>query len=603
MGIPLSLASVAILAVASSMALVSWIGNVQVDPPGQLQAFHHQGQTFLTWVEPRPELTEESVTYPKFREILKQRQESKQTLVYRIYRSDQPITSLSGLTPIGETGPLSCWNTYMLSGDRNTKDSDRVPRYVIRDRDSPLAPGTGVYVHNPKVEGKSKAFYAVSVVENGTESRSLDAGNTLMEPVEETQGLGLPVLQSQETISEFNFAKVESTTYHYVRWESPPNANQENKPIDFLVVVPQKLAKPTSIGLHLHCWGGSCWSGYGWWFNAEKGSILLAPHQDPYDWWTGYHELLGKEKASASSWSKGVVRPYSQNRVLSLLDWAATQWNIDPKMTFVAGNSMGGSGTPMLAIRHPERFAWGIAWVGVHAPQLSPKFSNSYAAVYGAPEWALKFEDDTPVWDHFNDIWYLRNHLQQETPFLSISNGKNDDGIGWRQAAEFLKALQDTKRPHMFVWGQSGHNQRALMPKTLDQRVNPLDLRVDQSQPAFTHCSLDGNPGNGDEKDGDPEGAINLYLYWETKDVIDSPKEWQMTVALSKNSPKPECTVDLTPRRLQQFRPPLGETLRWSNTSQGKVLQQGVLTVDENGLATIEGLRVTQSGNRIRLFK
>lgn len=602
-GFSLSLASIAILLAVSVVFLFSWIGGAYADPPKQLQAFHRHGQTFLTWIEPNPEATEESITYPKFREILKQRQASKQSVVFRIYRSTQPITSLDGLTPIGETGSMSCWNTYMIPGDRKPKDTDLVPRYVIQDGQPPIAPGTGVYVHNPQLDGSAKAYYAVSVVINGVESRTLNAGNSIKEPIEEVQGIGLPVLQSQETVREFNFARVEATTYHYVRWESPPNANRENAPIDFLVVVPKKLTKPTSIGLHLHCWGGSCWSGYGWWFNAEKGSILLAPHQDPYDWWTGYHESFGKDKPSATTWSKGVVRPYSQNRVLSLLDWAATQWDVDIQRTFVAGNSMGGSGTPMLAIRHPERFAWGIAWVGVHVPMESTRFSKSYASVYGEPAWDVKFEDGTPVWDYFSDVWYLRNYPERETPFLSISNGKNDIGIGWKQAAEYLKALQETKRPHMFIWGQNGHNQRALMPKTLEQQVNPLDLRVDQSQPAFTHCSLDGNPGNGDPTDGDPVGSVNMYLFWETEDIVDSANEWQMTVALAAKSPKPECTVDLTPRRLQRFRLVAGETLQWSNTSQGKVLQKGTVTVDQHGLATIEGLQVSQMSNRIRLSK
>jgi len=40
----------------------------------------------------------------------------------------------------------------------------------------------------------------------------------------------------------------------------------------------------------LHCWGGSLNGGYGWWYQAEQGHLLLASNQVPYDWWTGYHE-------------------------------------------------------------------------------------------------------------------------------------------------------------------------------------------------------------------------------------------------------------------------------------------------------------------------
>ena len=36
--------------------------------------------------------------------------------------------------------------------------------------------------------------------------------------------------------------------------------------------------------------------GYGWWYNAEQGAFLLAPNQDPYDWWTGYHERYTRDE-------------------------------------------------------------------------------------------------------------------------------------------------------------------------------------------------------------------------------------------------------------------------------------------------------------------
>ena len=80
-------------------------------------------------------------------------------------------------------------------------------------------------------------------------------------------------------------------------------------------------------------------------------------------------------------------------------------------------------------------------------------------------EWGVKFEDGTPVWDYFNDAWYLRRYPEKDVGFITFSNGKNDAAIGWQQAVEFYRALQETRQPHMFVWGQEGHNQRAYMPR------------------------------------------------------------------------------------------------------------------------------------------
>lgn len=566
-----------------------------------LKAVHREGQTFLTWKEPDSPAKDETLTVPKYRALMK---EWSAKVRYRIYRSDKPITSVEGLNPVGETGPLSCWNGHWL-GYGDPKETDQVSRYVIADGQPPLAVGRGLYVHNPQGTGEVRGYYAVTVATDGKEDANLAGSNVLKDPVAEKPGQGMPVLQHLKQLkSTEDFTAVFGPTlHHYIRWEAPPHANRENLANDILVAIPQNLAKPAPVGLHLHCWGGSPYHGYGWWYNAEQGSILIAANQEPYDWWTGYHELHGKGDRNKAAWEKGVVRPYTQTRLLSLVDWAATQWNVDRSRVFTAGNSMGGSGAPMLAIRQPDRIAWAIGWVGVHVPHLSPQFKGSYAGVYGEPEWGIKFEDGTPVWDHFNDAWYLRKYPERETPFITWSNGKNDGQIGWAQAVEFYKAMQETKRPHMFTWGQAGHSQRAVMPKTHDQRIMPIDIRIDQSLPAFTKCSLDGNPGNGDPNDGDTEGAVNYYLYWETKDIVDEAVAWETTVGLIAKAPKEGCTVDLTPRRLQKFEVKAGDQAKWASTSDGKEVQSGTVTADKYGLLTIEGLKVTKAGVRVRIAR
>jgi hypothetical protein len=600
-------ASLTLFALAAGLAG----GEAQV---AQLQAVHRNGQTFLTWQEVQPPVSADSISFPKFKKVQAALGKPAK-VVYRIYRSDKPIAALDGLTPIGETGQLSIYATYW-NGYGEPKETDIVPRFVIEEGKPALPPGSALYVHNPRSEkvardcaegrpvpavgAKLKGYYAVTVAIDGKENRALSDANRLKAAVEEVEGQGVPVLQRRETPKEFQYV-AEPTLEYYMRWEAPPNANRENLPFDVLVAIPKNLKDPAPVGLHLHHWGGNINGGYVWWVNAEKGSLLLASNQDPYDWWTGYHEQWTKVPASREAWGKGVIRPYTQRRLLSLLDWIATKWKTDPSRTSVSGGSMGGSGTPMLAIRHPERFAWALGHVGVHIPEKSPTFASSYAQVYGEKAWGVKFEDGTPVWDYFNDAWYLRQYPERETPFITFSNGKNDVGIGWPQAQEFFRAMQETRRPHIFNWGQGGHRVRAIMPVTLDERINPLDLRIDQSLPAFTRCSLDGNPGNGDPADGDPEGGANLYLAWDTTDVVDTAKSWEMTLKLTDKAPKDTCSVDVTPRRLQQFKVKAGTTVAWTSSSGGKQVQAGKATADKHGLITIEGLTVAKAGCRLQL--
>ncbi len=560
-----------------------------------LAARHDSGQTLLTWQEVDPPLTQDSVPAKELKGLRREMDKQKKVR-YRVYRSACPITSVAGLEPVAEVPPLSCWNADYYG--IYPKPEQQAFRYVIQQGKGPVPPGTGICAHNPKKPGK--AYYAVTVVRDGNENTAIGKSNALQTPIEETVGPGVPVLQRIEKPEKFSYVK-NPTLHYYVRWESPPNCAAAGKPYDYLVAVPPEPAKPAPVGIHLHCWGGSLNGGYGWWYQAEQGHLLVASNQIPYDWWTGYHDLYWEGPPDEKTWKKGVVRPYSQTRMLSFLDWVATKWDVDRTRTHVAGNSMGGSGSPMFAIRHPEKIAWAVGWVGVHNPAKSPQFKGSYERVYGKESWAVKFQDGTPVWDHFNDAWYLRNHPEKEIGLICFSNGKNDGGIGWPQAAEFFRALQETRRPHIFVWGQGGHGQRASLPVSLADRWMPMDLRTDQSLPAFTGCSLDDNPGNGDPNDGDAEGQANRYLFWETGDVVDRPDRWEMTVGLVQKAPKDDCTVNITPRRLQQFKPKPGQKVQWTNTSltDNKQPQTVQSTADNHGLITLQDVQITKGKNRI----
>lgn len=580
------------------IALTGTLARAAAPQAADLRARHRGGQTLLTWAEVEPSL---AFIETSAKDLRKRKQEAEAgSFWYRIYRSEKPIASVEGMEPIARVPPFTCWN-----GDYYgiyPKPDQMAMRYVVDESKGPVQPWTGIYAHNPKKPGK--AWYAVTTAIGGKEETSLDAGNVLKTPVEETVGQGVPVLQRVERREQFMYVKGPVELRYYVRWEAPPNCAEPSRPYDYLVAVPPKRAKPTPVGIHLHCWGGSLNGGYGWWYNAEKGHMLLASNQIPYDWWTGYHERYFQGKPKQDAWRKGVVRPYSTRRMLSFLAWMTTQWDIDLKRTHVAGSSMGGSGSPMFAIRYPDHVAWAVGWVGVHNPAKTPQFKGSYARVYGPPEWGIKFEDGTPVWSHYNDAWYLRAHPEAETGFITFSNGKNDGAIGWPQAVEFLRALQETRRPHLFAWGLSGHGQRARMPVSLAERVLPIDIRTDQSLPAFTRCSLDGTPGTGPLDDGDPEGMVNAWLYWETKDLVDEPDRWAMTVGLIAKAPADVCKVDVTPRRRQRFLIKPGTTIKWATSHAGGADgRSGELAADRWGLITLDQIEVRKGGTRINMAR
>ncbi len=563
---------------------------------------HQNGQTFVTWQETSLLMPAEAPSGKEFHGI-------KKTLTlntaYRIYCSPTPILTLNGLYPMATVSSLSGWNQYAYG--IHTETSDRLMhRYVISSTGAQLANGRGLWVHNPDRTGS--VYYAVTAVINGKENRSLSAANAMTSPIAEGTGSGKPILQRIET-PEYFLGVQKPVLYFYTRWEAPPNASVEGRAFDYLVGIPPKKIAPAPVGIHMHCWGGSQETGYTWWNDADDGAILLASNEDPYDWWTGYHErlLTPQPLKTADDWKSGTVHPYTSNRLFSFLYWMRwdSPWQIDLYRTFMAGSSMGGSGSLMNGIRNGERVAWVRSSVGVHVPAETTTMKSAYAAVWGAPENGVLFENGIPVWNYYDDVWFLRNNPGKETPFLAFSNAKNDPLIDWPQAVHFYQALQDTKRPHIFVWGQNGHSQMANMPLNGSEKTMPIDIRVNQSLPAFTRCSLDDAPGNGNPLDGAPMGQINGYLYWETADLIDTPQQWELTVGLTPGAPKEDCTVDITPRRLQQFKVSPGTLVKWESRDipSGTVLASGSAFADKSGIVTLPQMTVTKSKIRVSLSK
>jgi len=581
----------------------------------QLTARHYEGQTILTWSE-IPEVAAavfNTMTIQQVRGV----RTSFNKISYRIYRSNSPIKSVAGLSPIKTVGVLTGWDDEYYGRENGNIDNQNCPRFVV-DKDTndvaaaPVSAGTAVSAYNPASAGT--AYYAVTVVRNGVEETQIGSGNTVT--VNETVGQGIPILQKVETVKDYYYTDGISTHYYYTRWESPPNSNVHGMPADYKVIVPESYVpgRPTPVNLSFHAWGSNMHVQAGWWYNFDKGTISITTNQIPYDWWTGYHEKYGIGERSQQNWASGVVRPYTQNRLNSFFDWAASRWSLDRSRTIAAGVSMGGSGSIMYGIRNPDRVAWVNSWVGVHVPAESPTFKSSYQMIYGDVNWQIKYQDGvTPAFSYFDDDWYLRNHISDETPFITFSNGKNDSAIGWSQAVKFVNALQDTKRPHIFYWGQSGHSQRTLNPPDINgnrsESEHPIDIRVVESLPAFTNCSLDDDPGNGDVNNGDASGQINAYMFWKTEDIVDTQNKWEMTIGVVQTAPAQSCTVSLTPRRLQNFDPVPGKVYRWTNTSlsNNTQIQSGTVTCDSNGLLTINNLAVnritsTGGGNRIAIF-
>jgi hypothetical protein len=255
----------------------------------------------------------------------------------------------------------------------------------------------------------------------------------------------------------------------------------------------------------------------------------------------------------------------------------------------------------------------GLMYFGMRHPEIFTRMSfGHYTAAYdyrwapGGPRMpkilgpkGIKTTRGDDAWEMYSLRGYLEKYPGRDIPyFICISGTGKDRGhtceFGWQDDPRGWRALMDARQPFVASW--------SLRPPV---RRYFRDRRWDTSMPAFSNCSLDNNPGNGDHADGDYYGCINGWLLWDDKDQVDEKDKWEMPVWLIPECPRKSCTVDITPRHCEKFAPDAGKTYRWTNTSvnDNKVVQSGKLTADKWGLVTVKGAIVTKGKNRITIRK
>lgn len=589
-----------------------------------LQAVHRNGQTFLTWNGVWNYLDKEygngansEISQPEFLKLYKQlRQDIKsgKAPIYHIYRSLEPIDTqtLAQAKLVAKVEPLSVFypEFYGMYWYDKKFQNMTIPRISI-DAQKSLAPQKEVWVETTKSPGTY--YYAVLSAIGGKENRYLGAGNVTKKGIEETVAPPQPVLQFTRKINKnetYVWRHGPGEIRYYMTWVDAPDSN---RPRHFIWSVAIPSAYDPSVGaalqLSLHAWGANQDTGT-YWYKIPPACIRIATVDYPVqDWWYGYREDYQKKNHLKSP----LVINYTERRLLSFIDWVRSKWTINPNLIFVEGESMGGSGAMSLGMKRGGLFCYVDSWVGISSWPLNSWFRNGERNKWGE-KYQLTNYNGVKFDDWMNLSKWLRDHPKTETPFLTFANGKNDDQIGWKQALATLRALQVTKRPFVFNWGMAGHGQRSHF------MMDPEMMAKNKSIPAFGNCSLDNDPGTGkklatpkifrnrqgkvlkDAYDGDSVGQINEYLRWSG--VKESRNQYEIVLYLDKKAPKEQCTVDMTPRRVQHFKTAPGTKVKWENlTISGSLLQSGEATADQWGLVTLKNIQVSKAKNRIQIQK
>ena len=285
------------------------------------------------------------------------------------------------------------------------------------------------------------------------------------------------------------------------------------------------------------------------------------------DWWWGIEKYKGTE-----------VGP-TEKRVIDTVKWVIKQYGIDENRVYLCGNSMGGSGTLGIGMRHGDVFAAVKANVPAGVEHVS---SRMYFPPRTVP--ADVTLPDPPVaidYSAQNDSW-----------------SKGHDA--------FAKAMNERKYALFFYWGPFGHENNHEKIMKVNDLINSFDwlsVRKNQAYPAFTNASTNDPLPWPDQLTDKKPGQVNAFFRW--KNVGDTQDAMEMSLFLVTPSQlkttftiPAEATADVSFRRLQMLRVAPGETVQWTFGAAN-----GQVKADAAGCVTVAGLKITAEPATVTLKK
>ena len=558
-----------------------------------IQAQYRDGQTFITWSEiasSDPETT------------------------YRIYRHTSAITSDN----LGSAELLDEVPQDSAAFSRLAENSGRLSTPFSG---GPLPNGTGLYVYT--VESSGARYYAVTTVVRGNENRTVGAGNSAG-PVTETVTQTSPVLQYRE----FADPLASGNRHIYIAWlgrfdptsrySNYGYANRRSVPYIFRVTTPEMWNPANNYPLLVcfHYFSDSYFCGGH--SVPEPGRFVLAG--DDYDplitanlyghsMWYGINSNYGTRRAPTD----GIVVNYTERRMDWIVDWVLNRsgtFKIDSNRVYMKGGSMGGAAQWAYGIRHPNIFAAGET--AVPAVNLNYDPNQRHFSLWGY-ESSIMTSDGVAVSTRVNAGAYAAAQPGADFPLMLMFARKWDDAIPWAQMPPFFSAMDDSRHiGGLLYWLQGNHVSGENPPDVFSEWSSQQEYDDwiyqfvrNQSYPAFSRFSHNGNPGNGDPANGDLRGGFNRFPRWDTSTVVDTATRWEMTLRLHSAASVSSATADVTPRRLQSLNHLPGASYNWENRQQptNTVIQSGTIVADASGLITLPSFTLTKDGNRITVVK
>jgi len=201
-------------------------------------------------------------------------------------------------------------------------------------------------------------------------------------------------------------------------------------------------------------------------------------------------------------------------------------------------------------------------------------------------------------------------YQSQSIPFAQGIHGKNDTKVGWVGKTHWYDSLNLYRQGGTWMWDQRKHNGNNANFLNNETKPDYLRFYTNMSYPAFTYCTINQDPGDGDSNDGDPYGAWNGYLDWDPNSVSDQTCTYTIKCMIktfnvggaADAEQYDTCHADLTVRRAQKFHPGSGTTINWTNYDAitGGLQQSGSFVYSDGGV-TVPFVKILKGGSTVTL--
>jgi len=592
--------------------------------PGNIQALHRQGQTFITFDEiATADPLDLAHAY---------------SLRYRVYRHTEPITSAN---------ILSAQRVADLS-----RDSSKIHfalgfaefisafgvRHVIQDYGAPLAAGVGLFVYTVKGgDDEGAHHYAVTAVVDGNENVSdFDLSNTVGPIGESHSAVKRPVAMAESADGK-NTQYMMWMDYDWEGLYGQAGSLNGVEPIygesyafGFRVGKPGE-AGPYPLVMRLNAYGAhgialsssgpEDYSGSNAWIGLSNCYTVW--HDDNFRLWHfGHVNNLWNGRPPLAAYGAKVCN-YREAFYDEILEWMLSAnfagYNVDASRMYVSGGSMGGSGAFSYSVHHPQR------WAGMMSNEGITNWATADGS-FGGTDWQGGVEDDwgkvswglpvydlidgawvsDNVWDHQNLGAYMVANRGGPVTLMTTAHGTCDNTIEWLSQGYpwYLDdaPYEQAAYPMFGEWQDGGHT-----PDVKPDKSPMFFGRVDE--PLLCFANSDNNDTPSDQFcDGD-EGQINKELEWSNSVnnwdglVTETTTSFDCSIRLDPAGAIGSDAVDVTPRRLQTFHPAAGKFYRYRVTdiATAAVVASGSVTADADNLVTIVDVPISKTGARLHI--